>query len=213
MSKGIIIAGTSAEVGKTYIASLIVTAMNNYGLNTGYYKVSTCGGSQAELSMFASGVAFASYLYQTQAAPHIAAMIENRPIEKEQIQIDFFNLQQRYEYLCVESNGGMMCPLRIDGSTTLMMSDILQEMYLPVVLVSSLVSDKVNHLLLSIQYARSKHLPLKGVILNRYNPQSAFCKDKLKELESVLDIPIICVIEENADILPLSKSDLIYLFE
>lgn len=213
MGKGVIIAGTSAEVGKTYVASLMVKALQNYGVNNGYYKVCASKMAKAELDFLLPKDTFVSYLYRTQAAPHIAAMMEGKPIEEEKIMADFNKLTQKYDYLCVESNGGMMCPLRIDGSETLMMTDILHEMELPLILVSSLLSDKINHLLLSIQYARSKHLPLRGIILNRYNAQSAFCQDKLKELEEVLDVPIICIVEENAQSLPMSKAELMELFK
>jgi len=213
MGKGIIVVGTASEVGKTYVASLLVKNMKKYGFHTGYYKVCSSRMAYAKLEQILPEDIFVSYLYRTQAAPHIAAMMENKPIERAKINDDFAKLSQTYDFLCVESNSGMMCPLKIGDSETLMMTDIIKDMGAPIILVSSLLSDKINHLLLSIQYARSKHLPLKGVILNRYNPQSAFCQDKLKEIEEVLDVPIICVVEENAQSLPLSRAELIRLFE
>lgn len=227
MSKGIVIAGTSPEVGKTYITALIIKALNKNNQNSGYYKAVSCGAIRSEEGLISPEASFicgecglkehssqyVSYIYQTQASPHIAAIRAGVPIDLQKIEEDYLRLSKKYDYLCVESNGGMMCPLRIDGGTTVMMADALQKINLPLVLVASLETDHLNHILLTIQYIRSKHLQLKGIILNHYQPDSAFSQDKVKEYEEYLDIPIICTVKEFAKEIPLTKQELLELFD
>ena len=44
MKKGIFIAGTGTDTGKTYISALITEYLRSSGINAGYYKAAVSGG-------------------------------------------------------------------------------------------------------------------------------------------------------------------------
>jgi dethiobiotin synthetase len=56
-----------------------------------------------------------------------------------------------------------MVPISSDGFT---FGDLLQQWQIPVVLVSRHYLGSINHTLLSIDYCRSHHIPLAGLIFN-----------------------------------------------
>lgn len=227
MGKGILITGTSTEVGKTYITALLIKAMRHYGLNCGYYKAAQGGAVWQGDQLIPSDVAFVcamtglkgdleefiSYTYEAPVAPHVAANIASRQIEMEKIVADYSRLQEKYSYICVEGSGGIACPLRIDGRQTIMLADMICQLALPIIIVTSVTADTFNNLLLTIEFARSKQMVIKGIILNHYDEDSPFSQDKRRQIEELIEIPILCTVSNAAEELVMTKGELLQLFE
>jgi len=67
----------------------------------------------------------------------------------------------------IEGAGGLMVPL----NRREMMIDLFAALNLPVVLVGRVGLGTINHVLLSIDALKSRHIPVAGVILNETRPQ------------------------------------------
>ena len=97
MSKGLFITGTDTDAGKTYISSLIVRALRNERVDAVGFKPICCGDRNDALEManasgFSDGEIEADdeilnklnpVWMKTPAAPHVASMFENKPVEKD----------------------------------------------------------------------------------------------------------------------------------
>lgn len=135
MTKALFVTGTGTDAGKTFITALIVKRLRGAGLNAGYYKAALSGAEDrggklipgdAEYVRMAAGIEgdpadSVSYIYRTAVSPHLAARIEGPQIELERIKSDFAEQCRRYDYLVMEGSGGIVCPIRWDGSAQLML--------------------------------------------------------------------------------------------
>ena len=100
MSKRIMITGTGTDVGKTYVAGLVVKKLNQAGKNAAYYKAAMSGNERRADGRLIPGDALqvkemagitqpteemCPYLYQAAVSPHLAARMEGGPVEMERV--------------------------------------------------------------------------------------------------------------------------------
>ena len=93
MSKGLFITGTGTDIGKTYVTALLIKTLRQHGYDIGYYKAAISGAptvaaSDAGYVNATAGIGEApdlllSYLYDHAVSPHLAALWEHKPIEKD----------------------------------------------------------------------------------------------------------------------------------
>lgn len=132
------------------------------------------------------------------ASPHLAARLENRPLEVARIETAVAELAQRYEFVLVEGAGGLAVPL----TDELLCIDWLRERGWPVLLVTSGRLGSLNHTILSLEALASRQIPLAGLLYNTVadaDPQiAADSRDWLKRYlrrqgqpEIVVDLPDI----------------------
>ena len=101
MKKGIFIAGTGTDTGKTYISALITKNLRSSGINAGYYKAVISGGpGDAEYvcqkaRLKDSPKDLISFVYDTPVSPHLAANIEKNQINTKKIFNDFQYLDRK----------------------------------------------------------------------------------------------------------------------
>lgn len=129
MSRGLFVTGTGTDVGKTYVTALLAKKMKEYGFETGYYKAALSGAksiaeSDAGYVNRIGGIGqeedtLLSYLYKNALSPHLAAKIEENPVEPEVVQRDYEEVSKRYPYVLVEGSGGIICPVRYDEKKNL----------------------------------------------------------------------------------------------
>ena len=51
------------------------------------------------------------YVYKTEVSPHLAAKLENNPIQIDVIREKYDYLKEKYDYIIAEGSGGIVCPL------------------------------------------------------------------------------------------------------
>jgi dethiobiotin synthetase len=164
--------GTDTGVGKTFVASEIVRRRRREGHDCVAMKPICCGDrTDAELlsaaSEGAAPLADINPLWlRTPAAPLVAAMVEERPIDLELIRRAFHRLRLQHSQLVVEGVGGWRVPITREFSV----SDLAGEMALPVVVVVANRLGALNHTLLTVESVRSSGLICAGVILNHVQP-------------------------------------------
>lgn len=210
MSKGIFITATGTDVGKTYISGLIVKCMREARFNCGYYKPALSGAEvTAEDKIIPGDVTyvlktaginenpknFVSYIFKPAVSPHLAAEIENNPIKLDKIKSDFNRIKSKYDYLLVEGAGGIVCPF--NQSENLMLPDVIKALGLDIIVVASAELGGINSAVLTVEYAKSHGINVKGIILNKYDETDLMQRDNKKQIENITGIKVLATVKEN----------------
>lgn len=185
MSNGYFVTATGTDVGKTFVTGLLVKKWRNSGIDAGYYKAALSGAERrqgklvagdADAVKNAAGLSdsqdeMVSYIYEAPVSPHLATRKEGNPAELSKILSDFENAQKRHEFLFVEGSGGILCPIRFDlnpGGKRIFLEDIVKALDLPLLIVTTAALGSINACLLTVEYAKSRGLKMRGILVNRY---------------------------------------------
>lgn len=169
------VTGTDTDVGKTYVACLLIRALRQAGIDAVGMKPICCGDrADAEALQAASGGAVSlnainPVWLRTPAAPYTAAMIEERPIDLALIRDAFGQLKAAHQAVVVEGVGGWMVPIA-DGY---FIRDLAREFALPVFVVAANRLGALNHTLLTVEAVQQAGLRCLGTIWNEVAPASA----------------------------------------
>lgn len=102
MSRNLFITGTGTDVGKTFVSGLIVKKLADSGVSCGYYKAAISGNEYGENGILIPGDArfvketsgidqdiesMCPYVYEIAVSPHLAAKIENKPIDLDVVNV------------------------------------------------------------------------------------------------------------------------------
>ncbi|MDS1029742.1 dethiobiotin synthase [Bacillota bacterium LX-D] len=226
MSKGIFITGTGTDVGKTFVTALITRKLRQHGFNTGYYKAALSGAEYKNGKLVAgdadyvcriSGLdkdpnSLVSYIYETAVSPHLAAQIENKPVEMSKVLSDFEKMKKQFDFITVEGSGGIICPIRMDEQT-IMLTDIIKSLKLDALLVASAALGTINSTVLTVEYARQQGIRLRGIILNGYEPDNFLHSDNKKQIQHFTGIPVVACVGQNSTDLELDIKRLADLYK
>ena len=223
MSKGIFITATGTDVGKTYVSGLIVKKLRQHGYRAGYYKAALSGAElingkliagDAEHVRQVSGLQadnLVSYVYETAVSPHLAAQIENLPIEIKKLEADFKQAKTEFDYITVEGSGGIICPLRIDDEI-IMLTDIIKAFKLAVVIIAPSGLGSINSSVLTAEYAKMQDIPVKGIIMNQYEAGNFLHEDNQKQIEFLTGLPVIAHVPWGTDDLTIDAETLAAIY-
>lgn len=190
-SNQFIVAGIGTEIGKTFISSILVEA-----LEANYWKPIQSGGLDYTDTDTVKGLVTnqksvfypEAYRLTQPLSPHAAAEIDGVTIE-----VEDFQLPQTTAPLVVELAGGLMVPLNSD----VLNIDLIEKFNLPVVLVTRNYLGSINHTLLSVHLLQSRGIAIKGLIFNGLsNPATeSFILNHTK-------LPLLAKVEEHSEITP-----------
>ena len=176
------ITGTDTDVGKTWISRLLLEAAVQAGLNVGAYKPACSGAvrdadgklvwGDVEELWAGSGKAFPRELicpqcFEAPLAPNEAAHRQNLQVSNALLLDGYQAWQQRAEFMIVEGAGGLLCPLT-DLQTV---ADLAEKIGAPLVIVAANRLGVINHTMLTVEYARSRNLDIRTIVLNEVTPQ------------------------------------------
>ncbi len=164
------VTGISTDVGKTVASAILVEA-----LKADYWKPVQAGDLQnsdthkvrALISNSKSKFFENSYNLNTAASPHFAAEIDGLEID-----LDKIVAPMTENHLVIEGAGGILVPLNVTASVV----DLIQEDY-KTIIVSRHYLGSINHTLLTIEFLKSRKLPIAGII---------FSGDENKSTESII---------------------------
>ena len=168
-TKGIFFTGTDTDAGKTYVSDLVIRALRNEGLNAVGYKPICCGERDDAVRLHIASAESISIdevnpiWLKTPAAPHVAAMFENQPIERSFIKEKYLELVEKSSAVIVEGVGGWQVPINGMDYTV---GDMAKDMGLPVVIVVGNKLGALNHSILTIQSMRSMGIEPAGMVFN-----------------------------------------------
>lgn len=175
--RGCFVTGTDTEIGKTRISAALLHWLGQSGLRSAGLKpvaagTHEIGGEQVNedvralreaSSLAMTDAEVGPFQFEAACAPHIAAALEGRTIDRAAIRASAHALAARADVLVVEGVGGFCVPLGADWDT----ADVASDLGLPVILVVGLRLGCINHALLTAEAIRARGLRLAGWIGNR----------------------------------------------
>lgn len=226
-SKAIFVTATGTDVGKTYVSALLVKKMREFGYNCGYYKPALSGAvklsdgsllpGDCDFVLKMSGLSekpidCVTYCFEEAVSPHLAAERQGVKIEAIKIKEDFVRISDKYDYLVVEGAGGITCPFNLKEEN-LLLPDVINTLGLDIIVVADGGLGTINSVLLTVEYAKSHSLNIKGIILNNYDKNNFMHIDNKRQIEQLTGIKVIAVVAEAEKDLSISEKDLIKIFE
>lgn len=205
MTKSLFITGTGTDVGKTYAAGLLLRKLSEAGMNAGYFKAAMSGNSRDSEGNLLPGDAvwvkrvspvsqplesMCPYVYETAVSPHLAAKIEGNPVDLENVLRHFDALCDQYDWVVAEGSGGILCPLRWDDRK-IGLADFVRSRRLCSLVVADAGLGTINAAVLTIEYMRTHRLPVKGILLNRFEPGNKLHEDNLLMCERMTGIRVV----------------------
>lgn len=227
MAKRLFVAGTGTDVGKTYVTALILRTLRDNNVAAAYYKPAMSGNENDENGVRIPGDAafvktvsgtpqpveeMCPYVYERALSPHLAARIEGNPFRMDVALQGLETVGTRYDFVTVEGAGGILCPLAAEEET-LLLADFVVASGMPSVLVADAGLGTINHVGLTAFYMKERGIPLKGILLNRFDPRSEMHRDNLRMCERLTGVKVIACVRENETELEISWTDLLAMYE
>lgn len=171
----IFVTGTDTDVGKTFITAGLAALMQSLGYKTGVFKPFQSGAEEKNGFLIAPDLAYVkkidafvetscTYLMKPATAPALAAEIENIHVDINNVIRDYKILNEKCELVITEGAGGLCAPV----SPSFLTSDIVKRLDLPLVIVARPDLGTINHVLLTVNFAKEHGIDVRGVIINRY---------------------------------------------
>ena len=199
--------GTDTDVGKTYVAELLVRGLRRAGLDAAPMKPLCCGDRDDALALYAAceGAVPLDVInpvwYQTPASPYAAAKVENRSVDLAPVREAFQGLRARHRSVIVEGVGGWMAPIAKDYYV----ADLAAEFGLPVAVVVRNRLGALNHALLTVRDIRARGIPFAGIIFNHtFADNDCATATNCALLEELLGEPALFEIRPGQTELPLA---------
>ena len=100
-----------------------------------------------------------------------------------------FEFSKDNDITFVEGAGGILAPATDD----MLCADLIKYLNIPVIIVTVPFLGRLNHTLLTVHYAKTNNIPLKGIIVNRMpaKTDNLATNNFIKELNMYTDIPVI----------------------
>ena len=211
MLKGVFITATGTDIGKTYVSALLLKELREKNINAVYYKPALSGTEEKDGKLILGDALKAvttaklsenpedlvSFSFKTAVSPHLASRLENKPIKKEKILNDFKRLEETYDFILTEGCGGITCPLILEDKT-LLLSEIITDLNLPIIIVADASLGTINHCLLTYSYARQNNIPVLGFMLNNFQNDNFLHIDNLSAIEKLTKTKVIATVSKNA---------------
>jgi dethiobiotin synthetase len=206
--RGLFVAGTGTEVGKTVVAATIASAARARGDRVAVFKPAVSGldehglapevwESAAELPdhallRLAAGSRqgdeqIAPYRYGPPVSPHLAAELADERIDPDRLRGAALAATEDTDLLLCEGVGGFLVPL----TTDYLVRDLARDLALPVVVAASPGLGTINHTLLTIQAVRAAGLEVAAVVLTPWPSEpSAMERSNLETIARVGSVEV-----------------------
>ena len=212
MSKGYFVTATGTDVGKTFITALLVKKWRDSGIDAGYYKAALSGAELRDGKWVAGDADYVkrianlpdsqeqlvSYVYKEAVSPHLAARKEGNPVELAKVKDDFDAACNRHEFIFAEGSGGIICPIRYDDQKIFLV-DVMKTLNLPLLIVTTAALGSINACVLTVEYARSRGLDVRGLIVNRYGSSGnlEMEDDNIRMMQDLTGLEILAKVKDG----------------
>lgn len=204
------ITGIDTDIGKTFITKGLALAYEKKGKKVGVFKPLQSGAIKTENGFLAPDLEAikevsqtiktkCSYLLEGEVSPALAARLAGIKIDIKKIKSDFNEFSNENDVTLVEGAGGILAPATDD----MLCADLIKALNIPIIIVTVPFLGRLNHTLLTIHYAKTMNIPIKGIIINKIpsNTDDLASKNFINELKMYTNVPIIGKINE------LNKND------
>ena len=198
MSRGFFVTGTDTEIGKTWAAVALMSALRRSGQRVTAMKPVAAGTEQpADAELLAAACTSAPpahwlnpYALATPASPHIASELEGVSLDFQLIRRRFEQLTDLGDSVVVEGGGGWLAPL----AEQWLVSDLAVALELPVILVVGLRLGCLSHALLTARQIAADGVHLAGWIGNTLPPAMAHLEANMEFLRQHLPAPCLGIL-------------------
>ena len=194
------IAGTDTGVGKTLIATTLISHLVATGQRVAAMKPVAAGCVQTEEGWLNDDVAqlrqaanvalplslINPYAFEPAIAPHIAAQQAGVEIDLARIEQAFRAIAAQADSVIVEGVGGFLAPLNRKQTA----ADMVQRLNLPVILVVGMRLGCLNHALLTLEAIQHRGITLAAWIANRVDPTMPAFEENLASLRERISAPL-----------------------
>lgn len=203
------ITGVDTDIGKTFVTRGLALAYEAKGKKAGVFKPLQSGAIKSNNGLLAPDLEAikelsktvntkCSYLLEGEVSPALAARLAGVKINIEKIKSDFKEFSRQNDITLVEGAGGLLAP----AADNMLCADLIKELNIPIIIVTVPFLGRLNHTLLTIHYARTNNIPIKGIIVNKIpefsdNPATV---NFINELQMYTDIPVIGEIQETKNV-------------
>lgn len=212
MAKGIFIVGTDTDIGKTVITAGLMYVLRSKGYNAVYFKAALSGALEIDNELIPGDTKLVSdvskleepyenitpYVYRTGVSPHLAARLENNPMDLDIVREKYAYLKEKYDFIITEGSGGIVCPLIDDERGVYTIGNLIKDLNMSVIIVASAGLGTINHTMLTAKYIENLGIKIKGIIINKYE-KSLFYDDNIEMIEKITKLPIIAKLENIKD--------------
>ena len=227
MSKGLFITGTGTDLGKTYIAGLIVKKLADAKQSAAYYKAAMSGNDRrADGSLIPGDALFVQktagisqpleemcpYVYEHAYSPHLASRIEGHPVQMDVVKAGYYKVCSAYDFVTMEGSGGILCPICFDEAK-IQLEDVIRELHLPSILIADAGLGTINSVVLTVEYMKAKNLPVKGIIYNHYHGNDVMEDNNIFMCEYMTGLPTLAKVKDGDTELAMDVQDLMALYE
>jgi len=228
LSKNIFITGTGTDIGKTYVAGLLVKKLNEYGFKSAYYKAAMSGNIKDENGKLIPGDAkfvkdiskidqpldeMCPYVYEVAVSPHLASKIEGNPVDLDVAYDNYEKIKNKYDYITLEGSGGILCPLHFDDNSKIYLQDFIRKCNLSSILVADTGLGTINDVVLTAYYMKNNDLHLKGIIFNNYIEGDLMHEDNIKMCEYLTGLKTLARVKKGDKDIDISKEVFESLYE
>jgi dethiobiotin synthetase len=195
------VTGTDTEIGKTLVSAALLHILVQRGVRAAAMKPVAAGAEwrdgawhndDADMLAASAGVPLPQaittpYLFQTPAAPHIAAALENTAIDPAHILHCYAEVRRQAEAVVVEGVGGFRVPLTDSYDT----ADLAQQLALPVVLVVGVRLGCISQAMLTVEAIQARGLTLMGWVANTVDADMGHAQANIQALVQRIDAPLL----------------------
>jgi len=213
--RGIFIAGTNTDAGKTYVSALIAKQLHGAGHRVGVYKpvASGCVLENSELVSedavqlwHAAGKpmdldAVCPQRFAAPVTPHLSAIAEGRTLDREGVRTGLTAWVDNCDIVIVEGAGGLMTPLNDEEY----FADLALEFGYPVIVVTPNVIGAINQTLQTLMAAAcfGDGLKVAGIVLNdvldRSTKDDPSVTSNRQQISQRTLVPMLAHVTHNAE--------------
>lgn len=204
MAKGVFVVGTDTDVGKTIVTAGLMHVLRSNGYNATYFKAALSGAIEADNELIPGDTKLVSevsnleeayenitpYVYRTPISPHLAAKLENNPMDLDIVREKYAYLKEKYDFIIAEGSGGIVCPLIDDERGLYILGDLIKDLDMSVIIVARAGLGTINHSVLTVKYIETLGIKIRGIIINNYK-EDFLCDDNIEMIEKLTKVPII----------------------
>lgn len=196
------VTATDTDSGKTFVSTLLLQGLKQLdGVAVGVKPVAAGADDEGKngdalLLQGASGIAL-PYLqvnpicYQAPVAPHLAAVIEQLPLNEEVLDNALAKWRTlAAEHVIIEGAGGWLLPI----GAKRYLSDWVSKHQLPVVLVVGVKLGCLNHAMLTVREIERSGCKLLGWVANCVAPDMLLLNENIADLKLRISAPCLGVV-------------------
>ncbi|MDQ1005358.1 dethiobiotin synthetase [Neobacillus niacini] len=205
---GFFVTGTDTGVGKTIISCGLAAVLKAERMDFGVFKPLLSGISrdhpESDTSLLKkmsqtslSHEEITPFEFKEPLAPYVAGKLEGKVIGIEDVLHRWEMIKGKHQYFIVEGAGGISVPLGED----FLVSDLVKALQLPILIVARANLGTVNHIFLTVQYAKSLGLRIAGIVINGISDHPDIAeKTNPKLIEELCGVPIVGITPKLKDL-------------